>query len=79
MTSSEVLFELRELKVAWKKQNFVFSEGQQIRYDNLLQKRRDFVKSWYKDGLVYKKQTSKQYIRLNKEDETISGVYKRGL
>ena len=55
MTSSEVLFELRELKVAWKKQNFVFSEGQQIRYDNLLQKRRDFVKSWYKDGLVYKK------------------------
>ncbi len=79
MTSSEVLFELRELKVAWKKQNFVFSEGQQIRYDNLLQKRRDFVKSWYEDGLVYKKQTSKQYIRLNKEDETISGVYKRGL
>ena len=55
MTSSEVLFELRELKVAWKRQNFVFSEGQQIRYDNLLQKRRDFVKSWYEDGLVYKK------------------------
>jgi|TARA_R100001443_G_scaffold453_11_gene1798 hypothetical protein len=59
MTSSEVLLELRELKEAWKKQNFVFNEGQQIRYDNLLQKRRGFVKSWFENGLVYKKTASK--------------------
>ena len=48
------LLELEELKIAWRKQNFVFSPEQQIRYDKLTKQRQDQVKSFYKNNLVYK-------------------------
>ena len=48
------LLELQELKTFWRKQDFVFSAEQQIRYDKLLKQRQDQVKSFYKDNLVYK-------------------------
>ena len=41
MTSTEVLHQLKDLKEAWKKQNFVYSSTQQIKYNNLVEKRRD--------------------------------------
>ena len=59
MNSSEVLHELRDLKDAWRKQNFVYSTTQQTKYDSLLKQRRDFVKSYYKNNLVYKASASK--------------------
>ena len=54
MNSSEVLHEIRDLKDTWRKQNFVFSTTQQTKYDSLLKQRRDIVKSYYKNNLVYK-------------------------
>ena len=48
------LLELQELRTTWRKQNFVFSPEQQIKYDKLLKQRQDQVKSFYKDNLVYK-------------------------
>ena len=54
MNSSEVLHEIRDLKDIWRKQNFVYSTTQQAKFDNLLEQRRDIVKSYYKNNLVYK-------------------------
>ena len=54
MTSTEVLHQLKDLKEAWKKQNFVYSSTQQIKYNNLVEKRRDNIKFYYKNNLVYK-------------------------
>ncbi len=48
------LLELQELNIAWRKQNFVFSPEQQIRYDKLTKQRQDQVKSFYKDNRVHK-------------------------
>jgi len=59
MNSSEVLHEIRDLKDTWRKQNFVFSTTQQAKFDNLLEQRRDIVKSYYKNNLVYKASASK--------------------
>ncbi len=59
MNSSEVLHEIRDLKDTWRKQNFVFSTTQQAKFDNLLEKRRDIVKSYYENNLVYKASASK--------------------
>ena len=59
MNSSEVLNEIRDLKDTWRKQNFVFTSTQQSRFDDLLEQRRDIVKSYYKNDLVYKASASK--------------------
>ena len=59
MNSSEVLHEIRDLKDTWRKQNFVFSTTQQAKFDNLLKQRRDIVKSYYKNNLVYKATVNK--------------------
>ena len=59
MNSSELLHEIRDLKDTWRKQNFVFSTTQQAKFDNLLEQRRDIVKSYYKNNLVYKASASK--------------------
>ena len=48
------LLELQELRIAWRKQNFVFSPEQQIKYNKLTKQRQDQVKSFYKNNLVYK-------------------------
>ena len=53
-TMERPLLELQELRTTWRKQNFVFSPEQQIKYDKLLKQRQDQVKSFYKDNLVYK-------------------------
>ena len=48
------LFEIQELKTFWRKQNFVFTNEQQFKYDKLIAERQKQVKSFYKDNLVYK-------------------------
>ena len=46
--------ELQELRTFWRKQNFVFSAEQQIKYNKLTKQRQKQVQSFYKDNLVYK-------------------------
>lgn len=43
MKSSDVLKEMQELKIAWRKQSFVFTREQQERYNILLKLRRERV------------------------------------
>ena len=52
MKPSEVLHELRDLKEAWSKQSFKFTNEQSKRYSELIQLRRERVKYFYKNGLV---------------------------
>ena len=59
MNSTENIQEIRDLKDTWRKQNFGFSTTQQAKYDNLLERRREIVKSYYENGLVYKASASK--------------------
>ena len=54
MNSTENIQEIRDLKDTWRKQNFVFSATQQAKYDSLMERRREIVKSYYENGLVYK-------------------------
>ena len=46
--------ELQELRTFWRKQDFVFSAEQQIKYDKLIKQRQKQVKSFYENNLVYK-------------------------
>ena len=50
--TSPVLKELLALKEEYRKQLFVFTDTQKARYAELLNKRREIVSQWYKDGLV---------------------------
>ena len=52
MSSSKVLKELNELKVEWKKQYLQFTPAQRDRYAELLNKRREIVRNYYKNDLV---------------------------
>ena len=50
MKSSAVLKEMKELKKAWRKQAFVFTNEQQKRYDELFVLRRARVKEMLSDN-----------------------------
>ncbi len=50
---------IKRSKRHMEKQNFVFSTTQQAKFDNLLEQRRDIVKSYYKNNLVYKATVNK--------------------
>ena len=52
MSTSSVLKELTELKKEYVNQYFQFTEGQKVRYAELLNKRREIVKNYYKNGQV---------------------------
>ena len=52
MNPTAVLHELRDLKEAWSKQSFKFTNEQSKRYSELIELRRERVKSFYKDRLV---------------------------
>ena len=58
MSTSKVLKELNELKVEWKKQYLQFTPAQKERYAELLNKRREIVKNYYKNDLVFKPNSS---------------------
>ena len=52
--TSNILHHLRELQVAWRRQDFVLTGKQQDEYSILLQARRERVLGFYKDGRVFK-------------------------
>jgi hypothetical protein len=54
MKPSEIIYQLRELQDTWRKNNFQLNEGQQVTYDKLLQLRRERVKFFYDNDLVFK-------------------------
>ena len=54
MTPAEVLKQLKELKEEWRNQCFKYTPEQQIRYDRLIQLRRERVKYFYDNDLVSK-------------------------
>ena len=66
MKSSQVLKEMNELKVAWRKQNLSFNGEQRKRYEELLDLRRQIVGQFYKEGKVYVKPSA---AVLKKEEE----------
>ena len=54
MTPSQVIKELNELREEWRNQCFKYTPEQQIRYDRLIQLRRERVKYFYDNDLVSK-------------------------
>jgi len=62
MSTSKVLKELFELKEEYKKQNLQFTSVQKERYAELLNKRREIVKNYYKNDLVFKPNSSTKSI-----------------
>ena len=58
MSTSKVLKELTELKKEYVNQFFQFTEGQKVRYAELLNKRREIVSNYYKNDLVFKPNSS---------------------
>ena len=54
MTPTQVLKELKELKEEYKKQNLKYTPEQQVKYDRLMQLRRERVKYFYDNDLVSK-------------------------
>ena len=69
MTPSQVIKELNELREEWRNQCFKYTPEQQIRYDRLIQLRRDRVKYFYANDLV-SKGTPKKVDKTNQKDNT---------
>ena len=63
MSSSKVLKELTELKKEYVDQFFQFTEGQKVRYAELLNKRREIVSNYYKNDLVFKPNSSTKSVK----------------
>jgi hypothetical protein len=59
MKSSEILYQLQDLREIWRKQSFTFTNEQQRRYDELVTMRRERVKELYANNMVYKSGASK--------------------
>ena len=51
-STSSILKELTEFKKEYVNQYFQFTEGQRVRYTELLNKRRDIIKNWYDNDRV---------------------------
>ena len=54
MTPAQVLKELKELREEWKRQNLKYTPEQQVKYDRLIQLRRERFKYFYDNDLVFK-------------------------
>ena len=52
--TSNILHHLRELQVAWRRQDFVFTGKQQDEYDVLITARSQVVRGFYETGRVFK-------------------------
>ena len=63
MSTSKVLKELNELKDEYRKQLFVFTDTQKARYAELLNKRREIVKNYNKNNLVFKPNSSTKAVK----------------
>ena len=54
MKPPEILKRIKELNKVWREQNFVYTPEQQKEYDNLKEVRRERVKYFYDNDLVFK-------------------------
>ena len=63
MSTSKVLKELTQLKKEYVNQFFQFTEGQKVRYAELLNKRREIVSNYYKNDLVFKPNSSTKSVK----------------
>ena len=63
MSTTKVLKELTELKKEYVDQFFQFTEGQKVRYAELLNKRREIVSNYYKNDLVFKPNSSTKSVK----------------
>jgi len=54
MKNAEIVYQLRELNINWRKQNFQYTKEQQVTYDRLIQLRRERVQYFYANDLVFK-------------------------
>ena len=61
--TSNVLKELTQFKKEYRDQYFQFTEGQRVRYNELLNKRRDIVRNYYKNDLVFKPNSSTKSVK----------------
>ena len=50
--TSHVLKELTQFKQEYRDQYFQFTEGQRVRYNELLNRRREIVKNWHDNDRV---------------------------
>jgi len=62
MSTSKVLKELTQLKKEYVDQFFQFTPAQKDKYAELLNKRREIVKNYYKNDLVFKPNSSTKSI-----------------
>jgi len=69
MKPAEIIYQLRELQDTWRKNNFQLNEGQQVTYDKLLQLRRERVKFFYDNDLVFKGSKA-AFDKANEENDT---------
>ena len=63
MSTSKVLKELTQFKQEYKDQYFQFTEGQKVRYAELLNKRREIVSDYYKNDLVFKPNSTTKPVK----------------
>ena len=63
MSTSKVLKELTELKKEYVNQFFQFTSVQKERYAELLNKRREIVRNYYKNDLVFKPNVSTKVVK----------------
>ena len=68
MKPSEIIYQLREVNDAWRKQDFVFTKEQQATYDRLTTLRRERVRELYAEDRVCKVSKSAQDKLRDAED-----------
>ena len=61
--TSNVLKELTQFKQEYRDQYFQFTEGQRVRYNELLNRRREIVSNYYKNDLVFKPNSSTKSVK----------------
>ncbi len=54
MKPATILYELQELRDTWRKQSFSYTVEQQKQFDKLMSLRRERVKWFYDNNLVWK-------------------------
>ena len=61
--TSNVLKELTQFKKEYRDQYFQFTEGQRVRYNELLNRRREIVKNWHDNDKVASTKPAKKEVK----------------
>ena len=62
MRPAQVLKQLKELRETWRKQSFSFTLDQKVEYDRLLKMRRERIKYFYDNDMVWKGPTKQSVV-----------------